>query len=208
MTRRGRGLTPDETELWRHVTRHDAPLRGRWRHPRKDEAAHPEPEPSPSEAPAAANRPSKGLPANKSPAALPPDFAIGAQRASLAKEPLPSSPPAQAAPGHVHRRARRGKVRVEGRLDLHGHTQESARAALGAYLVSASRRGLSCVLVITGRAPAPDAARWPDAPRGVIRLRLGEWLAAPDLAPLVSGWTQAHMRHGGAGAVYVFLRRR
>ncbi len=202
--RRGRSLTSDELELWRYITRNDAQLsrrrRAEVRDPpsaqSQDMAASGNVDSPASGLGAAARRPHKAAP-TPGPPALPEVHLTPLQSVKIHRTGRD--------PG---RGVRRGKVQVDGRLDLHGYTQEGAYAALRAYLATAVRRGLGCVLVITGRAPAPGATFWPEAPRGVIRLRLPDWLDAPELKPLVSGWSQAHTRHGGAGAVYVFLRRR
>lgn len=98
----------------------------------------------------------------------------------------------------AERRVRRGKVEIGGKLDLHGHTQESARAALGKFLRAAKRRGDRTVIVITGVGRTGE---------GVLKRRLPDWLAERDLATLVSGFAPAHRSHGGAGAFYVFLKR-
>lgn len=108
----------------------------------------------------------------------------------------------------------RGQVEVDARLDLHGTGRPAARAALHAFLVSASARGHRLVLVITGKGEAPtrhtlhgtDHFHTPER-RGILRQALTEWLTEPDFASLVSGFQPAHPRHGGGGAFYVRLRR-
>lgn len=101
------------------------------------------------------------------------------------------------------KRVRRGKLDVGAKLDLHGHTQEEARAALTRFLLHARADGVRVALVVTGKGARLHAG---DAAPGVLRQRLPEWLARPELRPLLSGFAQAHARHGGGGAYYVFLR--
>ncbi len=96
------------------------------------------------------------------------------------------------------KRVRRGKLEIGCSLDLHGHTQDSGRAALSRFLRSAQRRGDRTVIVITGVGRGGE---------GVMKRRLPEWLAERDIRPIVSGFAPAHRTHGGAGAFYVFLRR-
>jgi DNA-nicking Smr family endonuclease len=96
------------------------------------------------------------------------------------------------------KRVRRGKLDIGASLDLHGHTQDSGRAALGRFLRAASKRGERTVIVITGAGRGGE---------GVLKRALPEWLADSDLRALVSGFAQAHRSHGGAGAYYVFLKR-
>lgn len=128
------------------------------------------------------------------------------RRRRAAPEPPPISPKAKArAPQSAppqnranEKRVRRGKLEVGGSLDLHGHTQVSARAALARFLHGAQRRGERTVVVITGIGRGGE---------GVMRRRLPEWLAESDIRPLVAGFAPAHRGHGGAGAFYVFLKR-
>jgi DNA-nicking Smr family endonuclease len=102
------------------------------------------------------------------------------------------------------RRVRRGQVAIDGKLDLHGYTQDRAFAVLTHFLFAAHVRGAPAVLVVTGK-----GGRFSDgeAAPGVLKRRLPDWLASPGLRPIVSGMAPAHRRHGGAGASYVFLRR-
>jgi len=91
-----------------------------------------------------------------------------------------------------------GREAIGGRIDLHGLGQDAARAALTAFVADASARGLRGVLVITGKGALGD---------GVLRRRTPEWLAAQPLRPMIAGISEAHHRHGGAGALYVALKR-
>jgi len=97
------------------------------------------------------------------------------------------------------KRVRRGKVEIGATLDLHGHTQESGRAALIRFLQAAQRRGDRTVIVVTGVGRGGV---------GVLRQRLPEWLAEREVRGVISGFAQAHRSHGGAGAYYVFIKRR
>jgi DNA-nicking Smr family endonuclease len=82
----------------------------------------------------------------------------------------------------------------DGKLDLHGFTQEGAYRALVKFLVRAQTEEKRLVLVITGKG-------------GTLRAQLPFWLGQEELRPLVAGIAEAHIRHGGAGAFYVSLRR-
>ena len=101
-------------------------------------------------------------------------------------------------PGRM-RRLTRERDPLGPRLDLHGLDQDQARAVLSAFLHRAQDDGWRAVLVITGKGSRGD---------GVLRRMVPEWLAAPALRNLVSGVSEAHRRHGGAGALYVALKRR
>ena len=122
--------------------------------------------------------PSKAPPAEK-PAAMPP------------KSPAPPQNRGN------EKRVRRGKLELAGRFDLHGHTQASAQAALPDFLARKQAEGARCVLVITGKGRGGE---------GVLRRNFLRWLEMPGARALVSGYSEAHPRHGGSGAWYVFLR--
>lgn len=94
---------------------------------------------------------------------------------------------------------RRGQVEIGGKLDLHGHTFDSARAALASFLHRQQDAGARTVIVVTGKGRGGE--------EGVLRRSLPGWLDAPGVRPMVAGYAQAHRRHGGAGAFYVFLKR-
>jgi DNA-nicking Smr family endonuclease len=102
---------------------------------------------------------------------------------------------------------RRGRLEPEARLDLHGMTSERAHAALTAFVLDASARDLRLVLVITGKGRA-DATEPHPRRHGILHHSLPHWLAAPPLNARVLQVAAAHQRHGGAGAYYVYLRRR
>ena len=96
------------------------------------------------------------------------------------------------------RQIRRGQQSFGASLDLHGHTQDSAWTLLPVFLQTARARGQRCVMVITGKGRGGD---------GVLRKNFLRWLEQAEAGRLVSGYAQAHPRHGGRGAWYVFLRR-
>lgn len=95
----------------------------------------------------------------------------------------------------------RGQTKAESTLDLHGLTQAQAHARLLGFLRRAQGEGHGLVLVVTGRGREGDEAR------GVLRRLVPLWLGARELRPLVLGFQEAGIRQGGAGALYVRLRR-
>ncbi len=96
------------------------------------------------------------------------------------------------------RRVRNGSLSLEGRIDLHGLTHDAAYDCLLHELQALQRRGARAILVITGRGKADQ---------GVLRTSMERWLNGSAFRVLVWGYAQAHARHGGKGAWYVFLRR-
>lgn len=91
-------------------------------------------------------------------------------------------------------------------LDLHGFGLDAAHDRLDHGLTLALAQGARMVLVITGRARSVDAADRGQK-RGAIRAKLLDWLAAGPHGSRIAAVRPAHPRHGGAGAVYVVLRR-
>ncbi len=112
---------------------------------------------------------------------------------------------------HWDRRLRKGLVRPDVSIDLHGHTLASAQALLDDAIGRALLRGARVLLVVAGRL-RPGADRLPQMhglprPRGAIRAALPDWLAYSAYADQIVALRPAHISHGGAGAVYVILRR-
>jgi DNA-nicking Smr family endonuclease len=108
----------------------------------------------------------------------------------------------------IRKKLGRGRIELDGRIDLHGMTQAEARSALHRFLHARWSRGDRNVLVITGKgAKTDDEYIAAMSERGVLRTMLPIWLSEPSLAPLVSGWSVAARGHGGEGAWYVRLRR-
>ncbi|MEE8516869.1 MAG: Smr/MutS family protein [Alphaproteobacteria bacterium] len=98
-------------------------------------------------------------------------------------------------------RLRRGQLKVEANLDLHGLTQDEAHGALVDFLISAHQAGKRCVLVVTGKGLTPRGES------GVLRTMLPRWLNTPPLRERVLALQSAQPRHGGGGAFYVMLKR-
>jgi DNA-nicking Smr family endonuclease len=117
----------------------------------------------------------------------------------------PEEPPLSpgAAPGldkRTAQRLRRGRLPIEGRIDLHGMTQAEAQANLVRFITAQAAKGRRCVLVITGKGLRGAGV-------GVLRAELPRWLNEPALRPLVLSFTPAQPRDGGGGAFYVYLRK-
>jgi DNA-nicking Smr family endonuclease len=116
--------------------------------------------------------------------------------------------------GRTADRLRRGQLEPEARLDLHGLTEASAHRALVTFVKGAQARGMKLVLVVTGKGVREDIADAPFGmelarrPRGVLKMMTPRWLRERDLEHLVADVRNAHRRHGGEGALYVYLRKR
>ncbi|MDX1484084.1 MAG: Smr/MutS family protein [Alphaproteobacteria bacterium] len=136
---------------------------------------------------------------------------------SRRKKPAPPTPPAPratpnqpaplsagAAPGLDKRtvqRLRRGQIRIEGRIDLHGMTREEAHQNLTRFLKASIRAGRRCVLVITGKGLRGETGS------GVLRSEFPRWLNEAALRPMILSFAVAQPKDGGGGAFYVYLRK-
>jgi DNA-nicking Smr family endonuclease len=104
----------------------------------------------------------------------------------------------------LKQRLARGTEAIEARVDLHGKTQSEAYAALFSFLRKAQSDGAKFVLVITGKG---GNAREDGSERGVLKRQVPQWLRLPEFRRYVLGFEDAHHRHGGAGALYLRIRR-
>lgn len=107
----------------------------------------------------------------------------------------------------IHTRMRRGKLVPEARIDLHGMTLEQAHPALIGFVQRSFGKGLRLVLVITGKGKSkPDFGPIPER-KGVLKHNVPQWLRMAPLSGIVMQVSEAHLKHGGSGAYYVYLRR-
>lgn len=186
-----RTLAPEEAALWARVMQSVRPLR------MVPLAA---PVPKPAAAPPPVVPPSANKASARVKAAAPKPVA----RAAPAPR-LPATVLASTLDGGWDRRIARGVVAPDDVVDLHGHTLASAHAMLDARLGDAVARGDRVVLLVTGKPPRPESER-PHA-RGAIRAAVADWLASSRHSARIAAVRNAHPRHGGAGALYVILRR-
>lgn len=195
---RRRSLRPDEIDLWHAVTR-----TARAMHSNAEAVLHSKEEPAKSVA-----FPDKDV-------ANPPlpVFRLGEKARSVTNQSF-SPPLPQALAGaalqmdaKAYGRMTRGKLVPEARIDLHGLTLAEAHPDLTRFIVGAHAQGMRLVLVITGKGKAkPDFGPIPSR-IGALRHQVPQWLRLPPLGPLVLQVAEAHVRHGGGGAYYVYLRR-
>lgn len=183
--RRPRSLSGDEAALWSRVAATVKPLAGKKR-PIVSEV-----EPSPPNPKRRMAGGERLIP----PAA--PDKAVPRKAELALKHGLDST---------WDRTIARGIVAPDFTIDLHGHTLDAAWSRLEHGLLLAENQGARVVLVITGK-PRPVERGSGHGQRGVIRAKLIDWLAAGSHASQIAAVRGAHPRHGGAGAVYVVLRK-
>jgi len=198
---RRRSLRPDEEELWHNVARTVTPRLGKvifralevpLSAPPLREDAGPKPAPNPV-----------------------PAFRLGEKAKSRAPghDIRPGlvdrlfAPPLQM-DAKTHGKMTRGKLAPEARLDLHGMTLAEAHPELIRFVLYAQESGLRLVLVITGKGSrsAPDHGPIPQR-QGALRHQVPLWLRQAPLGAAVLQVTEAHLRHGGSGAYYIYLRK-
>jgi len=130
----------------------------------------------------------------------PPASRASTPTAIAGRESVP--PPLAPLGRRMRARVARGKETIDGRLDLHGLTQSEAHATLLRFLRAASERDARLVLVITGKGARGNSER------GVLKRHVPQWLGQPEFRTLVIGFEDAHVAHGGEGALYILVRRK
>jgi len=104
-------------------------------------------------------------------------------------------------------RLKRGKLKPDARIDLQGMTLAQAHPALTGFILRSAGAGHRLVLVITGKGKNRDDGGPIPTKFGVLRHQVPQWLAMAPLGALVLQVSESHIRHGGQGAYYVYLRR-
>lgn len=194
MTRRK--LRPEEEELWRKATANA-------------ERLHPEKPFKPSDFVTSTAAPKK----NKRVYDTVPKSILahaGIQKTQVYLSPSISDQ-VRAAPVQMDRKAfvqmKRGKLRPEAKIDLHGMTLDRAHPALTRFILSAQAQGKRLVLVVTGKGKERDDGGPIPVRFGVLRHQVPQWLSMPPLSSAILQISESHLRHGGGGAYYVYLRK-
>ncbi len=196
---RRRHLRPEEEDLWRAVARTAQPM-----HPKTDMGLR-----------RGCADPLSSLPKEKVPSAppAPKTFQVGEKARTAPGHGLLTS--ASAAPpaaplrmdAKAFARMSRGKLSPQARIDLHGLTLAAAYPQLIGFVLGAQARGLRLVLVITGKGRQSMEEGPVSRKHGVLRHQVPQWLVQAPLGSAVLQVSEAHFRHGGSGAFYVYLRR-
>ncbi|MBS3980727.1 MAG: Smr/MutS family protein [Rhodobacteraceae bacterium] len=196
---RRRPLSPEEADLWRSVARTARPMHA----PKLHLPDPPPPSEPPAEPPPMAHARPRLAP-----------FHLGERHRAMERRDLaPSLPeligqaPLRMDAG-THARMTRGKLLPEARIDLHGMTLAEAHPELIRFILNAHSAGLRLVLVITGKGKRRDDTGPIPQRMGALRHQVPHWLHLPPLGPVVLQVSEAHLKHGGGGAYYVYLRRR
>ena len=192
---RRRHLSPEESDLWRTVARTARPLHSPPIH-------LPDPSAAPEPAPLAPAKP------RLSP------FLLGEKHRKPEQRDLAPTLPdllgqtALRMDAGTHAKMTRGKLHPEARIDLHGLTLAEAHPELIRFILNAQSQGLRLVLVITGKGKRRDDTGPIPQRVGALRHQVPHWLHLPPLGPAALQVSEAHLKHGGGGAYYVYLRKR
>lgn len=177
------GEQEDDTALWKSVA---SGVKAYTHHTRKPVAKK-----APITDKAASRRVAEGASGAKAPA-----------RATTTR-PVFDPAPAKTSGGFdrsTETKLKKGRLPIEGRLDLHGMTQDEAWRALSRFIPAAVKQEKRTVLIITGKGRVSESG-------GVLRRMVPIWLNETELRRHVIGTTAAQPKDGGSGALYVRLRR-
>ena len=170
----------EDAELWKQVAETVTPLKGR------------------QKPPPGGNDRIEISPAIPRPVSVPPPPSPPRPRPRPEPSNL-SEGPAAGLDKRTARRLKRGKLAIDGRIDLHGHTLDKARAALTDFIHASRAQNRRCLLVVTGKGSRGA---------GVIRAALPGWLGKGALGQAVLAFSAAQPKDGGGGAFYVLLRKK
>ena len=184
---RRRHLHPEELDLWQAVARTARAMHG------------------PALQHLIVNDPAAPVIEGKKHAAIP-QFRLGEKAAPFrVNEGLPG--PGIQMDAKAFTRMSKGKLAPDARIDLHGMTVSEAHPEQIRFILNAHSDGLRLVLVITGKGkPGVDFGPIPQR-YGILKHQVPNWLRSPPLGGLILQVSEAHLKHGGAGALYVYLRR-
>lgn len=197
MVRRRRGLSQDDHEVWSVVTATAIPLR----QPKTSTEFHPEPVvPTVSKPVRPAIRPLTRIGGAKPEAHI---------TINLATDPMKAAEtPGNQMDRRNFERLRKGKIRPDAKLDLHGMTAATAHAELTDFIYRSHAAGKRLALVVTGKGNSTRSEEGIMPTRqGILRHSLPHWLNRSDMRGMILEITPAHAKHGGGGAYYVYLRR-
>ncbi len=179
-----RGLTGEDSALWDEIAKSIRPLPGRRTRIGKEPPAL-----------SIEEQTAKGAEKRNRPLAP-----------AAPKSRAPGAPPLAKIDRKLKTKLSRGSAGIDARLDLHGHTQAEAKSRLLRFLETAQALEHALVLVITGKGKRSEEGGSREV--GVLKRQVPLWLSLPEFRALVIGFEEAGIRHGGAGALYIRVRRR
>ena len=197
MARKPRHLSAEERDLWERVVERTTPM-----HPSRPampdaltEEGKARPQPKVPKPPLDRFRVGQAATAMPPPHALKPAIEDEVAKAPIAMDKKRFG------------KMKKGKLTPEARIDLHGMTMAQAHPVLIRFIMDSVADGRRLVLVITGKGKARESTGPIPERLGVLRHQVPHWLNLPPLSPHVLQITESHLKHGGRGAYYVYLRR-
>ena len=134
-------------------------------------------------------------------------YLMGAQKASAQLKKSPALPMLRM-DYKLHTKMRQGKIRPEAKLDLHGLNLSQAQPTLTKFILDAHGKGLRLILIITGKGRNSEDYDVIPKRKGVLKASVPNWLSMEPLSSKILQITNAHGKHGGGGAFYVYLRKK
>ncbi|MCI2400078.1 Smr/MutS family protein [Aliiroseovarius subalbicans] len=194
MARKPRNLRPDERELWNKATENTTRTL-----PERPEVSAAHPKPTPNLTPPKVANPRFRVGEAAKPRARPHDLAPSISQ-HVANHPV-------AMDRKAFGKMKRGRLAPEARIDLHGMTIAQAHPALLNFILNSVAMDRRLVLVITGKGKSKPHDGPMPMRYGVLRHQVPHWLHSMPLRPHILQIAEAHLKHGGQGAYYVYLRR-
>ena len=108
---------------------------------------------------------------------------------------------------NILRRLKRGKLSPEAKLDLHGLTTDQAYKALYSFINNSYKLKKRLILIITGKGERNYNSEDSFTNKGVLRKTVPQWLKSPAMNGFILDFVQSHVKDGGSGALYVYLKK-
>ena len=134
-------------------------------------------------------------------------YLMGAQKTSAQLKKTPALP-MLSMDYKLYTKMRQGKIRPEAKLDLHGLNLAQAQPTLTKFILDAHGKGLRLILIITGKGRSSEDYDIIPKRKGVLKAAVPNWLSMEPLSSKILQITNAHVKHGGGGAFYVYLRKK
>ena len=183
-----RDLSDDEKDLWKEFSKSTKPL------PHQNKKTH-------------ETKPEKKKRINSVNFKDQEKYFMGVQKIPAHVEKTPALP-ILSMDSKLHTKMRQGKIRPEAKLDLHGLNLSQAQPVLTKFVLDAHGKGLRLILIITGKGRNSEDYGVIPKKKGVLKATVPNWLAMEPLSSKILQITNAHVKHGGGGAFYVYLRKK
>ena len=113
--------------------------------------------------------------------------------------------------GEINKDLKKGKIKIDRRLDLHGYSLLDAHNKFQNEIKKAYGKNKRCLLVITGKGVHPNKTNEELTPRlfhGKIKNSIISWINDEEMSKYILTYQNASFEHGGDGAIFVYLRKK